>query len=555
MKKDRKLIYHRDLGTLECLETPIDFNDYLWDYIGRIAGTQVDTFVLHMTYNLCPSKLKREEFVSETGDPVGLVGDHATWAAKGITTSSWRVLENEKSFREHNVDPVEMMIDAAHENGTEFFAGVRMNDVHHAQYTWHPKFWMDHPEYRIGDHPEYHWPRAGFWEQGGTFQSQTDSRPPACLNFLYDEVREYKLAHIVEIMEQYDVDGIELDFTRHPFFFKPDEIQKGTDRMTEFLSTLRERARSIENTRKKPVVIELRVPPTLHSCMRIGLDVSSWIRKDVADIVAVAPYWHPDFNLPVEEFLDIARDTSCKIFASIEFAEMPVLASAVETAEVVRGAASAYWAAGVAGIHLFNMHVMSYYLRQEMPFLREIGDPDTLRFLNKRYLATRSSNFDNIAWSSYPKQIPAVLKETRSGESAVVSIRLGDESFKAPKFGIALQASLHLRLLNLTSRDEIEFRLNGRLLDRRNSRSRFFPMGEAGSLRQYSFLGENYYGVEGPYHWLEFPILDLNILKSGENEVAVRLVKRNPEVSDDIILNDVEMRISQEEREGAHVIA
>ena len=43
----------------------------------------------------------------------------------------------------------------------------------------------------------------------------------------------------------YDVEGIELDFTRHPYFFKPSEVDAGRDKMTEFVVTIRQRLNEI----------------------------------------------------------------------------------------------------------------------------------------------------------------------------------------------------------------------------------------------------------------------------------------------------------------------
>ncbi|MCK4324559.1 MAG: hypothetical protein KAW89_08525, partial [Armatimonadetes bacterium] len=404
---ERRLMYHRDLGGWEWLETPLKVSDYVWDFVGRMAGTQVDTFVLHTTYSVQPTRLKAEEYVSESGTPVGLVGAHATWATmEGLTANSWQILENRKAFVEGEVDPILTLVDAAHQAGLDFFAGIRMNDVHHAQWDWHPKFWVEHPEYRIGDHPEYHHPRAGFREpEGGGFGSQIDDRPPACLDYIHDEVRDYYLALIEEVARVYDVEGIELDFTRHPFFFKPSEVEAGTDKMTELLAAVQDRLRRVGEEEGRQIVLEVKVPPTIRCGEQIGLDVRRWLGEGLVDIMVVGPLWHPDFNLPIEDFVAAAEGTDCKIFASFELAEMPALGNAEATAKVIRSSALAYWKVGAAGMHVFNSHVMTHYLRQEMPFLTDIGDPHLLEYCDKRYLATRASNYDHAVAYSYPKEL------------------------------------------------------------------------------------------------------------------------------------------------------
>ena len=172
----RRLIYHRDLSGLEYFEAPFDVRDFLYDYVGRVAGTQVDTLAVHLTYNLFPTRLAVETFASEMGEPVGLEGDHATWPADGgLTAASWRKLENARFMREAGIDPVELLIGACRDAGLSFFAGVRMNDAHHAQYPWHPRFWIEHPECRLGDHPEY---RAEPEDEAQHARSGVDLRVP-----------------------------------------------------------------------------------------------------------------------------------------------------------------------------------------------------------------------------------------------------------------------------------------------------------------------------------------------------------------------------------------
>lgn len=542
--RERRLMYHRDLGSFECFEVPITVDDFVWDFVGRTAGTQVDTFILHVNYNLFPSRLKAVEYASEDGGPVGLMGDHATWASpERLTANSWRIMENTKTLVDANVDPIATLLDAAHGAGIDFFAGVRMNDVHHAQYNWHPRFWIEHPEYRVGDQPEYRYPRPGFREPAGAFQACVDDRLPACLDFIHDDVRAHKLAQIEEIPTAYEVDGIELDFTRHPVFFKPSEVGAGRERMTEFMAVLRKRLDAVGKRRGRPVALEVKTPPTLDACWRIGLDLRKWLGDNLVDIVVVGSLWHPDFGMPVEDFVGAAEGTRCKIFASFEFAEMPVLESAVETAKVIRAAALAYWKAGVAGIHLFNMHLFPYYFRQAMPFLHEVGDPVLLEYLDKHYMVTRASNYDHLVPFSYPKKLPVSLRETSSGPGQTVHLKVGDDLKKAAALGITADARLRLRLINLTSGDKVEVKLNGTTLSEQARSSAFFPMGEAGALRQYPFMADVYYGVEGPYHWLEFRLDKETMPRVGTNEIEVVLRKRNTHVGQELALNDVELTI------------
>ena len=83
-----RLMYHRELCSLEYFEAPMEIGYYLDDFVGRVAGTQVDTFLLSTWYNLMPSRLKAEQCVSEADAAVGVEGDHATWNQPGTCTAA-----------------------------------------------------------------------------------------------------------------------------------------------------------------------------------------------------------------------------------------------------------------------------------------------------------------------------------------------------------------------------------------------------------------------------------------------------------------------------------
>ena len=88
MRRERRLMYHRDIGSFECFEDPLAIDDYVRDFVGRAAGTQVDTFVLHVNYALAQTRLKTVEYVSDDGGRVGLMGDHSTHVTEDRLTAN-----------------------------------------------------------------------------------------------------------------------------------------------------------------------------------------------------------------------------------------------------------------------------------------------------------------------------------------------------------------------------------------------------------------------------------------------------------------------------------
>ena len=113
-------------------------------------------------------------------------------------------------------DPFKVYVARCRKVGQHPFISVRMNDGHHLQFVECPKnknarhcicrFYAEHPEYRIG-------PDIDDWNQH-------------VHNWAIPEAREYKLALIRELIERYDIDGMEMDFMRHPSYFRLNETTR-----------------------------------------------------------------------------------------------------------------------------------------------------------------------------------------------------------------------------------------------------------------------------------------------------------------------------------------
>ena len=113
-------------------------------------------------------------------------------------------------------DMVKVFVDRCREKGLAPFISFRLNDSHGHEYVnapreelpgwlWHvmTPIHVDHPEWRLGQ---------DLTDWGGRV-----------LNWMIPEVRELKYSFIEELIEQYDIDGFELDFMRHNNYFRQDE--------------------------------------------------------------------------------------------------------------------------------------------------------------------------------------------------------------------------------------------------------------------------------------------------------------------------------------------
>jgi len=129
------------------------------------------------------------------------------------------------------------------------------------------RFYAEHPEYRLD-------PRRGPQD------------------WAIPEVRAYKLAFITEICEKYDIDGFELDFMRHPSFFRLDETtrEQRVEIMTGFIGKVRQ---LLDRTARRDQRRWLcaRIPCYLADCDNIGIDPTSAVAAGVDMMNLSASYF------------------------------------------------------------------------------------------------------------------------------------------------------------------------------------------------------------------------------------------------------------------------
>ncbi|MCX6992856.1 MAG: hypothetical protein NT011_06905, partial [Kiritimatiellaeota bacterium] len=106
-------------------------------------------------------------------------------------------------------DPLQVMVDFGRGHGIEVFCSMRMNDTHDGAhrpdhpYPWFSRFKREHPECLVGSFESP--PPFGSW-------TAFDYGQPA--------VRELTFRRLEEVCQNYDLDGIELDYLRHALLFK-----------------------------------------------------------------------------------------------------------------------------------------------------------------------------------------------------------------------------------------------------------------------------------------------------------------------------------------------
>ena len=277
-------------------------------------------------------------------------------------------------------DVLATMVNFGQRNGIEVFWSMRMNDTHDAKYPGCMSQWkLQHPQClvgRKGEQSEY-----GRCRWSGRWSS---------LDYEHPMVRDKAFEILRDVAVRYDVDGLELDFFRHPIYFKPQMAgepvtQRHCDIMTEFVRRVWEMTEDQARWRGRPLLIAIRVPDSLGYCKAIGLDVERWLEEGIVDIVTGGGYFHLE---PWENLAALGKRFDVPVYAGLSASRLghPSLLGDrfnrrnVVGPEIWRGEAMQGWEAGVSGIYIFNC------FNPHDPIFRELGDPQMLKKLERRYV-------------------------------------------------------------------------------------------------------------------------------------------------------------------------
>ncbi len=352
------------------------------------------------------------------------------------------------------IDPIQVMVEFCHEHGIEIFWDMRMNDTHDAMIGGYgpylrPQFKLDHPEYLVGSEDKQ--PPRGPWSS---------------VNYAVPEVRDLAYRFFEEVCRRFDVDGIELDFFRHPCFFKSvaeggRASQEELDMMTDLVRRTREMTEREGLRRGRPILIAIRAPDSLEYCRGIGLDVETWLREGLVDLLVGTCYFRLN---PWEYLIELGHRYGVPVYPSLSDARVEgETRFSRNSLESYRARALWAWTAGADGIYLFN------YFDPRGAIWRELGDPETLRARDKLYFVTvRNGPPDPerfLAGGSQYQRAP-VLTPSRpwlvpTDEPVEVELNVGDDLQWAEGAGLTPTVTCHARILGS---GPVEVALNGQQL-------------------------------------------------------------------------------------------
>ncbi|MBD3378616.1 hypothetical protein GF406_26550 [candidate division KSB1 bacterium] len=299
---------------------------------------------------------------------------------------------------EQDTDVLEIMTSFGHKNNMEIFWSMRMNDTHDSRHEHLFCDWKaQHPIYLIG-------------EKGEKFPYGLNRWSSVDYNESAVRVKVFRLFE--EVCSGWDVDGIEMDFFRHPILFAEQMLgkpvtQEHCDKLTDLVRRIRRMADEQAAKKGRPILMACRVPDSVDYCKAMGIDLIRWLEEDLIDIVTGGGYFKLE---PWENLAALGEKYEVPVYACLVSRRLmnggkPEADTAIK---IWRGEALNAWQAGMDGIYTFNR------FNPHDPIFRELGDPELLQTLDHVDQTTYIGNFGMSKPGRWLKDGKKYVKERKS---------------------------------------------------------------------------------------------------------------------------------------------
>jgi len=287
----------------------------------------------------------------------------------------WRNAVNE--FKALGHDAMDLATAFARRHGREIFLSLRINDNHDClEKVEKPgpmlsPFKVDNPEVRFGH----------------------GCRLKCCYanaaDFAQEKVRAFVRKFVRGYLENYDLDGIEFDFFRHPQLFRTVGLGGHATAaelatMTQLMKDFRAMADEVGRKRGRPFLLGARVPDSFAYCKAIGIDLDAWFKAGTLDFLVVGGYYQLN---AWKTSVEAVHRYGVKCYASLDETRIPnvkdvrCLPGRDDKACWIARIAAAM-ASGADGVNLFNLAYFNHEVqRQIMSYdIRDLDGIDKIYF-------------------------------------------------------------------------------------------------------------------------------------------------------------------------------
>lgn len=255
-------------------------------------------------------------------------------------------------------DYFQWLIDYCHQNKMEIFFSFRMNDTHDQRHTPQNPSWFF----------------SNFKNQNRhlLFGKDHKSNPPigwwTSLDFAHKEVRNRQVALTKAILDKYDVDGIDLDFSRYLKVFKRSAYgQVATieecNMMTSLIREIRKVIDDVGRKRGKAILLSIVLPDDIKFCRNLGYDIATYFKENLIDIWQQGDFFQIN---PIKDTAAYAKKNNVKFYS---FAGSPYPYGRLENNSLLDRRAKSAYAGRLSnaiygkadGIYLYNVSTKEHF--------------------------------------------------------------------------------------------------------------------------------------------------------------------------------------------------
>ena len=408
-----------------------------------------------------------------------------------------------RGLEEIGLDFPKILVDRCHHHNMQFIAGLRMNDRHDFTPT---QFIREHPEWQLG--------------MGNA------------MDYAFEPVRSFVLTFVDEVLDEYEVDGLEYDYMRWCHMFKPGEGKENAHLLTEFMRKTRRQLDAAAGRRGcNRLLLGVRVPQSIEECDYLGFDLETWINEGLVDYIVPSDFMHTDTNMKTEDFVKLAEGTNCKIYPAIHnriSMDGPNEHYRLMTLANYRAAAQNFYRFGADGVSPYNYqfayerrghaHRSSAYAAYMWPaalgWLRDIRDLEEITSRDRHYLFYSLWKKSHKSPTSFSHNNDIYLDRAKPVLEGSWRFRMA-EDFSNPK----LRTTMQFKALGLAEDEKLEIQINDKQV----------PAGYI--TRVYDKDGQSLYEGDplDPFHLY---VIDMNWettgrkqpLIFGDNQLTIHLV-------------------------------
>ena len=437
--------------------------------------------------------------------------------------------------------PLGILLDQCRRRRMTFLAGLRVNDNHgHVSIRQGvgagAGFLVNNPQWQIREMPP-----------GPYYALSTP------MDFTFAPVRDYLFSVTEELVNRFDVDGLELCFRDHAYF----PAGAGPERkelMNELVGRIRGMLDRKGRDRNKDLLLGARVFQTLEECDAMGLDVATWIQGGLINYVSPADTMYCEPNVPWEAFSRLTRSSRCLLYPGLlPWSSLRMrrrLGGQPITSDQQRALAMNMYGAGADGIFFYNHFVpLSWapFYPQMLRGLAETREPGDLTRANRHYVfepvwaGCLGFGVDRTSTGAV-KADRMVLKRGTPGSEGKYRFRVCEH------IGNSRGATLLFRAYHAVDGDRFQVRINGKPVPdsrmRRRSDERRSDLKAIVDPNSTSSSGlPPVPDLPGPFSTFWFDLTEPPA-QYGDNWLEVRLTHGHPDQTRDVLIDEVEVFVS-----------